>query len=72
MLFLFGALLLVEIVMNLIIHIFANVSTFYIADLMLGNLFCARYKYKPLKYGLSKYPAYITFTVTCKCAPFSL
>ena len=31
------------------IYFSANVSTFHIADLVLGNLFCARYKYKSLK-----------------------
>ena len=37
---------------------------------MLGNLFCIRYKYTSLKYGLIKYPACISFTVTGKCVPF--
>ena len=52
------------------IYFSANVSTFCIADLLLGNLFCARYKYKSLKYGLIKYPACIFFTVTGKHVPF--
>ena len=29
----------------------------------LGILFCVRYKYKSLRYGLHKYPACISFTV---------
>ena len=40
-------------------EISANVSTFLINDSVLGSLFFARYKYKPLKYGLIKYPVCI-------------
>ena len=53
------------------IYFSANVFTFCIADLVLGNLFCARYKYKSLKYELIKYPACIYFTVTGKWVPFT-
>ena len=42
----------------------ANISNFCIADLVLGNLFFARYKFKSLDYRLIKYPACISFTVT--------
>ena len=52
------------------VYIFANVSTFWIADLVSGNLFCARYKYNSLNYGLIKYPTCIPFTVTGKFVPF--
>ena len=48
------------------IYISANISTFHIADLVLDNLFCVRYKYISLKYGLIQYPACISFTVTGK------
>ena len=47
-----------------------NISTFCIADLVFGNLFCSKYKYMSSKYGLIKYPACISFTVTGKCIPF--
>ena len=33
------------------VYLCANISTFCIADLVLSSLFCARYKYKSLKYG---------------------
>ena len=49
------------------IYLSANVSTFLIAVFVLGNVFCARYKYKSLKYVLIKYPACISMTVTGKC-----
>ena len=52
------------------IYLSANVSTFLTADLVLGSLFCTRYKYKSLKYWLSKYPTCISFTVTGKYIPF--
>ena len=35
----------------------ANVSNFLIADFEGGSLFCDRYKYKSLKYGLHRQPA---------------
>ena len=47
-------------------YFYANVSTFTIADVV----FCARYKYKSLKYRLINYPAYISFTVAGKYVPF--
>ena len=47
----------------------ANVSTFQIVNLLLGNLFCARYRLMSLKYGLIKYPTCISFTATGKCVP---
>ena len=31
-------------------------SSFLIADFELGSLFCDKYRYKSLKYGLYKYP----------------
>ena len=52
------------------IYFLPNVSIFHIANLVIGNLFCASYKYKSLKYGLIKYPACISFTVTGKCVLF--
>ena len=52
------------------IYFTANISTFHIADLLLGNLFCVRYKYKSLKYELIKYPTCISFTSTGKCFLF--
>ena len=52
------------------IYFSANDTTCGIVDLVLVNLFCARYKYKSLKYGPIKYPAHISFTVTGKCVPF--
>ena len=48
------------------IYLSADVSTFLNADLTLGSLFCVKYKHKSLKYGLIKYPACISFTVTGK------
>ena len=42
-------------------YLSANMSTLDIAFLEFGNLFCVRYKYKSLKYGLFKYPACISF-----------
>ena len=50
----------------------ANVSIFYNADLVLGNLFCTRYKYKSLTYGLIQYPACFPFTVSGKHIPLEL
>ena len=50
-------------------YLSANVSTLCIALLELGNLFCARYRYKSLKYGLFKYPAHISFIVTGRWVP---
>ena len=38
------------------IYLSAHVSPCLIALLVLGNLFCARYKYMSLKYGLIRYP----------------
>ena len=32
----------------------ANVSIFLIADLEVGSLFCDKYKYRSLKYGLHR------------------
>ena len=58
--------------MNLIVCLSANVCTFHIADLVLGSLYCARYKYMFLKYGLIKYPACISFTATGKVNVFIL
>ena len=37
---------------------------------MLDNLFYASYKYISLKYGLIRYPACTSFTVTGKCVSF--
>ena len=34
-----------------------NVYNFFMAVLELGSLFCNKYWYKSLKYGLCKYPA---------------
>ena len=51
------------------IHLSGNVSTLQIAVFALGKLFWTRYRYTSLKYGLIKYPTYISFTVTSKCIP---
>ena len=53
------------------IYLSANVSTLCIALLEVGNLFCARYRYKSLKYGLFKYPTHISFIVTGRWVPFN-
>ena len=52
------------------IYFSSNISTFLTNDLVLGSLFCAIYKHKCLKYGLIKYPACISFTLTGTCVPF--
>ena len=51
------------------IYFSASVSTLQIAVFVLGNLFWAKHWYKSLKYGLIKYPACISFTVTGKIIP---
>ena len=43
----------------------------FIVTLCCGNLFQAKYIYKLLKYGLFKYPAWVSFTVTGKCVSFN-
>ena len=43
-----------------------KVSNFLIADFELGSLFCDKYRYKSLKYGLYKYPACISLISTGK------
>ena len=53
------------------IYLSANVSTLCIVLLELGNLFCARYRCKSLKYGPFKYPACISFIVTGRWVPFN-
>ena len=53
------------------IYLPTNVLNLHIALLGLGNLFCARYKYKSLKYGLFKYPNHFSFTVTGRWVPFN-
>ena len=45
-------------------YLSASVSTLHIALFDFGNLFCANYWYISLKYGLLKYPSYISFMVT--------
>ena len=52
-------------------YLSANTSTLCIVLLEVGNLFCARYKYKSLKYELFKYPTQISFIVTGRWVPFS-
>ena len=42
----------------------ASASIFLIAGLDYGNLFCDKYKYKSLKYGLCMYPACISLILT--------
>ena len=54
------------------IYLSTSTSTLCIALLELGNLFCAKYRYKSLKYGLFKYSACISFMVTGKCVPFNI
>ena len=49
----------------------ASTWIFFIADLLLGNVFWAKYKYMSLKKELTRYPAYISFIITGKCVPFS-
>ena len=39
--------------------------------LLLGNLFWARYRYRFLKYGLVKYPAWTSLIAIGICVPFS-
>ena len=53
------------------IYLSASTSTLHIVLLKLGNLFCVRYRYKALKYGLFRYPTCISFTVTGRCLPFN-
>ena len=43
---------------------------FLLSTLCGGNLVCAKCKATSLKYGLTKYPAWISFTVTGKFVPF--
>ena len=52
-------------------YLSTSTSTLCIALFELGNLFCAKYRYISLKYGLFKYPAYISFIVTWRCLPFN-
>ena len=42
----------------------ASASIFLITGLEDGNLFCDKYKYKSLKYGLCMYPACISLILT--------
>ena len=42
-----------------------------IAALFDGNLFCAKYKYTSLKYGLFRCPVWISFTVVGMSVPFN-
>ena len=49
----------------------ARASTLHITLFLIGNLFQTKYRYKSLKYGLVKYPAWISFTLTGKCVPFN-
>ena len=53
------------------IYLSASTSTLNIALLELGYLFCAKYKYISLKYGLVTYPTCISFMVTGRCVPFN-
>ena len=47
----------------------ARASTLSIALFELCNLFCVKYRYISLKYGLFKYPTSISFMVTGRCVP---
>ena len=49
----------------------ANVSVILTATLCDGNLFCTKYEYTSLKYGLFKYTTWISFMVKGKCIPFN-
>ena len=49
----------------------ASASNFLIADFKVGSLFCDTYKYKSLKYGLHKYPVWISLTSMGRCVPFN-
>ena len=49
----------------------ASTSTLFMALLLLGNLFWAKYRYRSLKYGLVKKPAWISLIVIGKYVPFS-
>ena len=53
------------------IYLSPSTSMLHIALLELGNLFCAKYKYMSLKYGLSRYSACISFMVTGRWVPFN-
>ena len=46
------------------IYFSANVSTFHIAYLVLGNIFVLDISINLERYGLIKYPTWISFTVT--------
>ena len=52
-------------------YLSAGASILHIALFELGYLFCAKYKYVSLKYGLFKYPNCISFMVTERCEPFN-
>ena len=51
-------------------YLSASTSTLHVALFELGNLFCVKYRYISLKYGLFKYPTCIPFMVTGRCVPF--
>ena len=58
-------------VMSIAVYIFLLAFlSLWMAVFVLGNLFFARYRYKSLKYGLLKYTACISFTVTGIYVPF--
>ena len=48
------------------IYLSTNISILCIALCELGNLFWQRYRYRSLKYGLFKYPAWISFNSNWK------
>ena len=53
------------------IYLSASTSPLRISLLELGYLFCAKYRYISLKYGLFKYQACTSFVVTARCVPFN-
>ena len=53
------------------IYLSTSASTLHIALFELDNLFCAKYRYISLKYGIFKYPTCISFIVTGRCVPFN-
>ena len=54
----------IDSILEIILYFSASASIFLIAGLEDGNLFCDRYKYKSLKYGLCMYPACISLIST--------
>ena len=50
-------------------YLSASVSKFLMADFKDGSLFYDKYKYRSLKYGLHRYPAWISLISMGRCVP---